>query len=57
MELEDLVAAHDGVARVVAALVADDHRDLFREEVGRLALALVAPLQPDDHGRGHQRLP
>ena len=54
VQLEDLVADHDGVAGVVAALVADDHRDLLGEEVGGLALALVAPLEPDDHGRGHQ---
>jgi hypothetical protein len=52
------------VAGVVAALVADDHRDLLREEVGRLALALVVkrprppPLETDDHRRGrHQRAP
>ena len=43
-----------GVAGVVAALVADDHRDLLGQEVGRLALALVAPLEPDDHGSRHQ---
>ena len=54
-ELEDLVAADDGVAGVVAALVAHDHRDLLGQEVGRLALALVAPLEPDDHGGRHQR--
>ena len=53
-ELEDLVAADDGVAGVVAALVAHDHRDLLGQEVGRLALALVAPLEPDDHGGRHQ---
>ena len=57
LELEDLVAAHDGVAGVVAALVAHDHRRLLGQEVGRLALALVAPLQPDDHGGRHQRTP
>ena len=55
VELEDLVAEHDRVAGVVAALVADDHRDLLGEEVGRLALALVAPLEPDDHRGRHQR--
>ncbi len=54
VKLEDLVAADDGVAGVVAALVADDHRDLLGEEVGRLALALVAPLQPDDDRGRHQ---
>jgi hypothetical protein len=54
-ELEHLVAADDRVAGVVAALVAHDHRGLLGEEVGGLALALVAPLQADDHGRRHQR--
>ena len=54
-ELEDLVAVDHRVAGVVAALVAHDHRDLLGQEVGRLALALVAPLQPDDHGGRHQR--
>ena len=54
-KLEHLVAADDRVAGVVAALVANDHRDLLGQEVRRLALALVAPLQPDDHGSRHQR--
>ena len=54
VELEDLVADHDGVAGVVAALVADDERDLLGEEVGGLALALVAPLETDDDRRRHQ---
>ena len=49
--LSDLVAEDDRVAGVVAALVADDDRDLLGEEVGRLALALVAPLEAD-HDRG-----
>ena len=53
-ELEHLVAPDDGMTGVVAALVAHDHRDLLGQEVGRLALALVAPLEPDDHGRRHQ---
>ena len=56
LELEDLVAAHDGVPGVVAALVAHDHGGLLGQEIGRLALALVAPLQPDDHRSRHQRL-
>ena len=54
MELEDLVAQDDRVAGVVAALVADGHADLLGQEVGRLALALVAPLEADDHGGRHQ---
>ncbi len=53
-ELEDLIAADDRVAGVVTALVANDHRRLLGQEVGRLALALVAPLQPDDDGSRHQ---
>jgi hypothetical protein len=53
-ELEHLVAADDGMSCVVAALIADDHADLLGKKVGRLALALVAPLEPHDHGRGHQ---
>ena len=57
LELERLVAHDDGVARVVAALVADDDGDVLGEEVGGLALALVAPLEAHDHGRGHQRGP
>ena len=48
---------HDGVAGVVAALVADDQRHLTREEVGELALALVPPLRSHDHRGGHERLP
>ena len=57
VELEDLVAGDHGMAGVVAALVADDHRDLLGEEVGGLALALISPLQPDDDGCRHQRAP
>jgi hypothetical protein len=38
LELDGLVAHDHGVAGVVAALVADDDRDVLREEVGGLAL-------------------
>src|SRR5439155_13210958 len=54
VQLEHLVAEHDGVAGVVAALVADDEVGLLGEEVRGLALALVAPLQPDDDRGRHQ---
>ena len=54
VELEGLGADDDGVAGVVAALVAHDVADALGQEVGRLAFALVAPLQADDHGGGHQ---
>ena len=46
----------DGVAGVVAALVADDQIGLLAEEVDDLAFAFVAPLGADDHGRGHGNL-
>ena len=52
-----LVADDDGVTGVVAALVADDVVDRTAEQVGRLALALVAPLGADQHDRGHPELP
>ena len=45
------------MAGVVAALVADDGRDVLGQGVGGLAFALVAPLQADDHGGGHLVLP
>ena len=56
LELEHLAVDHERVAGVVPALVAHDHRRLFGEVVGELALALVAPLGADDHCAGHKRL-
>ena len=53
VELEGAVLIHDGVPRVVATLISDDHVRLLREEVGDLSLALVAPLGSDDGGHGH----
>src|SRR5256885_14284313 len=53
LEFELAVLGDDGVARVVAALGADDHVGLGGEVVDDLALALVAPLaadQDDDQG-------
>ena len=47
------LADDDRVPGVVAALVADDHVHLAGQDVGELALALVAPLGPDDHGGRH----
>ena len=57
VELEHLVADDDGVAGVVAALVAHDERDRLGQQVGGLALAFVAPLEADDHGGWHQAPP
>ena len=48
-----LVADDDGVAGVVAAVELDDVVDAAAEQVGRLALALVAPLGADDDDGGH----
>ena len=57
VELEHLASRLDGVAGVVAALVAHDHGHLLGQEVGGLALALVAPLKPDDYGGRHRQAP
>jgi hypothetical protein len=52
----ELLAVHvDGVAGVVAAVVAGDHLDLLGEEVHDLAFAFVAPLGARDHDVGHVR--
>ena len=53
---ELLAVDDDGVAGVVAAAGADDVVDLLGggEQVGGLALALVAPLGSEDHDRGHR---
>src|SRR6478736_5776041 len=45
---------HDGVAGVVAAVVLDDVVDAAAEQVGRLALALIAPLRSDEHDCRHR---
>ena len=41
------------MAGVVAALVADHVLDLAAEQIGGLALPLVAPLGADEHECGH----
>src|SRR5271166_1529421 len=53
LQRERLAVHDDGVAGIVAALVADDQIHVLGEEVGELALPLVAPLGSDHHGRGH----
>ena len=53
VELEHLFADDDGVAGVVAALVADDHRYAVGQQIGGLALAFVAPLEAANHRRRH----
>ncbi len=49
MQRVGLVAHFDGVAGVVAALVAGYQVEALREQVNYLALALVAPLRADDY--------
>ncbi len=51
--LEGLAVDDDAVAGVVATLVAHDHVHLAGEEIGELALPLVAPLSSDHDGRRH----
>src|SRR5689334_23447693 len=53
---ELLAVDDDGVTRVVAAGRAHDVVDRLggREQVGGLALALVAPLGAEDHDPGHR---
>ena len=53
VQLELLVVADDRVAGVVAALEAHDDVGPLGEQVGHLALALVAPLGADDHQSRH----
>ena len=52
-----LVADDHRVAGVVPALVSDHVVDAVPEQVGGLALALIAPLSPDYHDRGHAVFP
>ena len=52
-DLVGLAVDDDRVAGVRAALVAAHEVGLLGEQVDDLALSLVAPLRPDDHGRGH----
>ena len=56
LDLEDLAVDHDGVARVVATLVAHDEGRLLGEVVGEPTLALVTPLGADDHRARHRGL-
>ena len=56
LEGEGLAVDDDAVTGVVATLVAHDHVHLAGQEVGELALPLVAPLGPDHHGCGHTSL-
>ena len=56
LQCEGLAVDDDAVAGVVATLVAHDHVHLAGEEVGELALPLVAPLGPDHNGCGHASL-
>ena len=49
------VVTDDRVAGVVAALEANHEVRVLREQVGDLALALVAPLGAYDHDAGHRR--
>ena len=56
LEGEGLAVDHNAVAGIVAALIADDQVHFAGEQVGQLALPLVAPLGPDHNGCGHTPL-
>ena len=56
LQLEGLTIDHEGVARVMSALVADDEMLIAGEQVGELALPLVTPLGSDDDGCWHGEL-
>ncbi len=55
MQLPLLIAAHDRVPGVVAALEAHDRVAVLGEQIGDLALALVAPLGADYHYSRHDQ--
>ena len=54
VKFERVFANDDGVPCVVATLVAHNRRNLLGEEVGRLPLPFVAPLETDDHAGRHR---
>ncbi len=55
-QVEDVffVAQDDGVARVIAALRADDDVRVLGEKIDDFAFAFVAPLGPDQDGICHE---
>ena len=57
VEGELLVADDNGVAGVVATLVAHDVVDAATQEVSRLALTFVAPLRTDENDCWHVEKP
>src|SRR5579863_5227898 len=54
---EPLAVDHDGVASVVAPLVAHNHLHLFGEQVGQFRFTLVTPLGAYYHSRRHASAP
>ena len=56
MKGEFAVLIHDGVARVVAALIPHDAVEVPSDQVADLALALIAPLGSNQHCRAHELL-
>ena len=56
--MKDIFLALDvhGVACVIAALRADYHVGLFRQNINDLSLAFVAPLGPHQNRIGHSSI-
>jgi hypothetical protein len=52
-----LIADHNGVTGVVAAVELDDPVGAFTEQIGGFALTFVAPLHSDDHDAWHDEFP
>jgi hypothetical protein len=53
MQYEPFIAYDHGVSCVSPALIPNDHLDMRREQIHYLALALVAPLHPNQNYIGH----
>ncbi len=53
MEGEDLIPHYYGMARVVAAVVANDHIRLSRTDIHYTTFAFISPLCSHDYCAGH----
>ena len=56
LQLERLAIDHQGVARIMSTLIADNEMLITGKQVGELAFSLVTPLGSDDDGCWHGEL-
>jgi len=54
VELEDIIAMLDGMARIAATLAAHNHIGLGSEQIGDFRLSFIAPLGAYHHHIGHR---